>query len=624
MPQTDTPPEAVGASQPVGAKPDFFSSLKLLMRYGQGNGTVIALSAVLATTAVALELVPVWAIWRAVTALAADEAGAALFARLALLTLAAVVAGYTLLGLAMALSHLAAYRLIHALRLALARHLARLPMGWFLGKRSGGAKKLIVDEPERMELIVAHGLPEGVSSLGTWLAVTIWLFVVDWRMALAAVALTPVSFALISMAMARTTVMAGEYQRLSERLNGAVVEYLAGMPVVKVFNRTGAAQSETAEAVRAYADIETGMARRFVPLGAAFYTLVVANVVTILPAGLLMMKAGWIDLPTLCFFLILGANYSQPLLKLFNLFHNMAHISMASTLISDVLDTPAQPDTGRRVALPSHDIAFEDVRFGYGPHEVLHGISFTAAAGEVTALVGPSGSGKSTAASLIPRLYDVDSGRVTLGGVDIREIGLDQLMEETAFVFQQTFLFSGTIAENIRFGKPGATASELYAAAKAARAHDFILALPEGYETRLGEGGASLSGGERQRIAIARAILKDAPVIVLDEATAFADPDSEAAIQEALSALSRGRTLIVVAHRLHTVMGAGRIVVLDKGRVAETGRHDDLVAKGGLYARLWDDYVAARAIPLRPGAPETQKPGPTPEKRSVPRMETAQ
>ena len=600
MSQADTAPVPATPEADQQAQPDFFSSLKLLLSHGSGVKPTLAASAVLATLAVALELVPVWVVWRLVSDLATGQATAVAFTQMALIALGAVVAGYLLLGLAMSLSHLAAFRLIHALRLALARHIARLPMGWFQGRRSGGAKKLIVDEPERMELIIAHGLPEGVSALAAWGAITIWLFVVDWRMALATIALTPISFALIVVAMGRNAAQVGEFQRRSERLNGAVVEYLAGMAVIKVFNRTGAALSETATAVRDYAAIETEMGRQFVPMGAAFYTLVVANVVVILPAGMWMMQAGWIDLPVLCFFVILGANYSQPLLKLFNLFHHMAHISMASTLIAEVLDHPTQPDSGARLDLPDHALAFEDVRFGYGAHEVLHGISFTAPAGGVTALVGPSGSGKSTIANLIPRLYDVTAGRVTLGGVDLREIGMDQLMEQTAFVFQQTFLFSGSIAENIRFGKHDASEAELHAAARAARAHDFIMALPDGYATRLGEGGTSLSGGERQRIAIARAILKDAAVIVLDEATAFADPDSEAAIQEALTELAKGRTLIMVAHRLHTIMGADRIVVMDRGHIAETGRHEDLVAAGGLYARLWADYTEAQAIPLRP------------------------
>lgn len=588
---------SVGNAAPE--RPDFFASLKLLMRHGDGAKPLLALSALLATGAVVLELVPIWVVWQLVTALIDGAASAGLFASHTLIALVAVVAGYILMGLALGLSHVAAFRLIHALRLAMARHLARLPMGWFAARRSGGAKKLIVDEPERLEILVAHGLPEGISAIGTWLAVTLWLFAVDWRMALAAIVLAPLAFALMLSAMGRTSRMVGQYQSASERMNGAIVEYLAGMPVIKIFNRSGESLGEAAAAVRDYAAIETEMGRQFVPRGALFYTLVVANICVILPVGMLLMHNGTLDLVGLAFFVILGANYSQPLLKLFNLFHNMAHISMASTLIEDLLRTPAQTDSGTRVYLPNREIVFENVRFGYDAHEVIHGVSFTARDGEVTALVGPSGSGKSTLAGLIPRLHDVGTGRITLGGTDIRDIGLDQLMEEIAFVFQDTFLFSGTIAENIRFGKSDATEAELHAAARAARAHEFISALPDGYDTQLGEGGAALSGGERQRLAIARAILKNAPVIVLDEATAFADPDSEAAIQEALTELAKGRTLIVVAHRLHTIMAADRIVVLDQGQLVETGRHDELVAQGGLYARLWADYIAAQAIPLR-------------------------
>jgi ATP-binding cassette subfamily B protein len=220
----------------------------------------------------------------------------------------------------------------------------------------------------------------------------------------------------------------------------------------------------------------------------------------------------------------------------------------------------------------------------------------------VTALVGPSGSGKSTIAALVARFRDVREGAVSIGGVDVRDMAIDQLMETVAFVFQDTFLFSDTIAANIRFGNPEASDDQVRAAAEAARAHDFIMALDHGYDTRLGEQGRTLSGGERQRIAIARAILKDAPVIVLDEATAFADPDNEAAIQDAIAALTKGRTLIIVAHRLHTIMAADQILCIDRGHVAERGRHEQLLEQHGLYARLWEDYLHARNTPLRPAS----------------------
>jgi ATP-binding cassette subfamily B protein len=378
------------------------------------------------------------------------------------------------------------------------------------------------------------------------------------------------------------------------------VEYLRGMPVVKVFNRTGEAFRETSDAVRHYTAVETAWARAYVPLGGMFYSLVLANIVVILPVGLWLLQAGAVTVPTLLFFVIVGARYSQPLLKVFNHGAEAAHLSMSATVIRAVLNEPDLPDTGRAIDLASHDVELDHVSFGYGDHDVLTGVTFTARAGEVTALVGPSGAGKTTIAQLIPRIWDVEPGRgtVRIGGHDVREIGVQHLMNTVAFVFQDTYLFHDTIAANLRLGKSGATDDELRTAARAARCDEFVSALPDGYETVVGEGGATLSGGERQRIAIARAILKDAPIIVLDEATAFADPENEAAIQDAIAALTAGKTLLVIAHRLSTITDADQIVVVDAGRVVETGRHDDLVASGGVYSRLWQDHVDAQAIVL--------------------------
>ncbi|CAM5489894.1 Vitamin B12 import ATP-binding protein BtuD [Mycolicibacterium aubagnense] len=580
--------------------PDYLASLRLVARYVDTSRTRLAAAIMLATVAVGAELLPVWCVYRVASAAIEGTMDWTFVLIHAAIALTGVAFGVLALGLSLALSHVVAFDVIYRLRLDIARHMARLPLGYFADRRSGDAKKLVIDEPEKLETIVAHGLPEGTSALATWLAVSIWLFVVDWRMALATVAVAPVSFLLLTLAMKRGGKRAGAYQAAGARMNGSIVEYLTGMPVVKIFNRTGESFAETADAVRSYAAIETLWARDFIPLGGTFNSLVLANITVISPVGLALLWAGWIDLPTLLFFVILGASYSQPLLKLFNQFHTLAHISMGSTLVAHLLKAEPQHNSGRLVNLPNHDIAFDKVSFAYHEQNVLHEITFTARAGEVTALVGASGSGKSTIASLIPRFHDAGSGKVTVGGVDVRDMGVDQLMNTIAFVFQDTVLFSDTIAANIRFGKREATDAEVQAAASAASAHDFIDALPQGYRTHLGEHGHSLSGGERQRLAIARAILKDAPVIVLDEATAFADPDNEAAIQDAIGALTAGRTLIVVAHRLHTIVAADRILVVDGGRIVESGRHDELVAEGGHYARLWNDYVCAQAVTLNP------------------------
>jgi len=581
-------------------KPDYLASLRLMLRHIGSVRWKFAASIGLATLAVAAELVPVWTVYQMVEATIDGTLSLSLVFSQAAWAMAAVALGFAAMGLATGLAHVVAFQVIHDLRLEIARHMARLPLGYFAGRPSGDAKKSVVDEPEKLETIIAHGLPEGISAFATWLAVTIWLFIVDWRMAVAAILVTPISFLCLIVAMSRAGKRAPAYQAAGARMNASIVEYLAGMPVVKIFNRAGESFAETRDAVRAYADIETEWAREYLPLGGTFFSLVLTNVVVILPVGLLLMRYGDLDLSTLLFFIILGANYNQPLMKLFNQFHTLAHISMGSMLIQAVLKADPQPDSGHTVALPNYDVAFENVSFAYGARDVLHDVTLTAKTGEVTALVGPSGSGKSTLASLVPRFWDVRTGRVTIGGVDVRDLGLRPLMETVAFVFQDTFLFSDTVAANIRFGKPQASDAEVEAAAKAARAHDFIASLPHGYDTRLGGNGRALSGGERQRIAIARAILKDAPIVVLDEATAFADPDNEAAIQEALSALTVGRTLIVIAHRLHTITVADQIAVLDDGRVVECGQHDDLVERGGLYARLWEDYTEAQSLILRP------------------------
>ncbi|MEM0985067.1 MAG: ABC transporter ATP-binding protein [Pseudomonadota bacterium] len=601
--EADGSPQQIAGStsteQDSQTAPDYFASLGLIWGYLGASKFRMGAAIVLATLATACELLPVWAVYAVLDAAVAGTLTWGFVGAQSLLALVGVVVGGIALGFALGLSHLVAFDAIHRLRLDIARHMAKLPLGYFSRRRSGDARKLVIDEPEKLELIVAHGLPEGVSALSMWLAVSVWLFAVDWRMALAAIFVTPVSFILLFTAMSRSSHRAAEYQQAGARMNASIVEYLAGMPVVKVFNRTGESLAETSNAVRDYTRVETEWARDYIPLGGSFYTLVLSNVVFILPIGLWFVSTGSLSLPALIFFVLLGANYSQPLLKLFNQFHSLAHISMGSTLVADLLAEPPQTDTDQRVAFPNHDIAFEGVSFGYTDQDVLHDVSFLAKTGEITALVGPSGSGKSTVASLVPRFWDVGSGRVTIGGINVRDVGLDQLMDTVAFVFQDTFLFSGTIADNIRFGRPDASDAEVEAAAKAARAHDFIIRMDKSYETPLGEHGAALSGGERQRLAIARAILKDAPIIILDEATAFADPDNEAAIQEAIGALTRGRTLIVVAHRLHTIAPAHQILVMKDGRLVERGRHDDLLSGDGLYARMWTDYTESRRVTYR-------------------------
>lgn len=584
---------------------DFLASLKLITgTLRDQRGRIIA-SIFMATVSVLLEVFPIWVIYKLILLIVSEQASTSVFLQYAAVMAISIPLGYLFFGLATRLSHVTAFNLLYDLRIRLARHMARLPIGYFDKMRSGQAKQTLVTEPEKLELLVAHAIPEGTSALISWCLITVWLFAVDWRMALASIILTPVSLSVMALAIRKSYRQSGEMQHANEDMNGALVEFLAGMPVIKIFGQTHLKHHDAVQSVTRLADMQSAMGRAFVPLGGTFYALILANITVILTVGVWLLNAGQIELATLLFFVILGANYSTPLMRLFDLFHHFAHISLSATTARKILDTPPQMDSGQHCELTNHDVCFENVSFAYEDEDVLHDISFRAETGTVTALVGPSGSGKSTIATLIPRFHDITRGRITLGGHDTRDIGLDGLMDAVAFVFQDPFLFSATIADNIRYGRPSASATDVEAAARAACAHDFIMALPNGYDTEIGQGAQQLSGGERQRIAIARAIIKDAPVIVLDEATAFTDPDSEAEIQQAISALAKGKTLVVVAHRLHTITGAHQILVVDKGQIVERGTHEDLQAQAGLYAALWRDYNLSKTTTIRQGGAQT-------------------
>ncbi|WP_200689039.1 ABC transporter ATP-binding protein [Paracoccus caeni] len=570
--------------------PERMAALRLIGFGLGGDWRKLAASVALATASVFFQLLLVWITWRLVLSLIEGRASPGLFFQAAVGGLAAVALYGLTFGLAMALSHRLAFDSILRIRLMMARHMAMLPLGWFADCPTGMAKKLVIDEPEQLELLIAHAIPEGTSAAVNWLALSVWLFVIDWRMALASIILTPLAAVAITYAMSRTRAETERYRKSQAQMNAAVVEYLAGMAVTKIFNRTDLTLARASDAVREQAAAQTAWALRYLPLGGSALPLAMASICVILTVGVWLMQAGQLDLATLAFFVIVGANYSRPLLKLFGLLHQLSHISLGAVEVLRLMRAPAQPDTGRHLPLGDHSVTFGNVRFGYDDRTVLHDVSFTAPAGEVTALVGPSGAGKSTIAGLILRTHDIQDGQILIGGVDIRDMAVDQLMQTVAVVFQQTFLFSDTVEANLRLAKPQATEAELIAACRAAQAHDFIQALPEGYATRIGAQGRMLSGGERQRLAIARAILKDAPVILLDEATAATDLENEAAIHAAMSALARGRTLIVIAHRLHTIRHADQILVVEGGRIVERGDHASLSAGTGAYARLWRDY----------------------------------
>lgn len=497
------------------------------------------------------------------------------------------------------LSHYAAFELETILRTRLSGHLGRVSLGEVQRMGSSALAKVMHDDVKALHVFVADSTPLYARAFAMPLATLVILLGLDWRLALAATAVLAVGFGVASVMMRDAKEMGRQYNEARERVSAAVVEFVQAMPVVRTFDTGVTTFGRYQRALDSYQDV-VGRWYRSASFSGRFAMLSLGPLptLTVLTGfGLLFVSDGTLDIPTWVAALLFGTGMAEATLPMMTLNHLVEKTKLSIARIQRVLELPVlAPATGATSPASNGSVCFEGVSFRYGEDtaEALTDVSFTAAPGTVTALVGPSGAGKTTVARLIPRFWDVSAGRVLVGGVDVRELSADALMGQVAFVFQDTFLFSGTLADNIRLGMPEASLADVIAAAKAAQAHEFIAALPDGYDTRAGERGVFLSGGQRQRITIARAILQSRPILVLDEATAFADPENEAALVAALSALIRGKTVIMIAHRLSTIRDADQILVFDRGRLVENGTHDALVGGGAVYARLWSSYLEAQ------------------------------
>ena len=561
-------------------------------------------SMTLAVLATAAQFVPMTAVYLIIRELAAKiyDIGAInrdLLYRLGYISLASIGVYGLLLYASIMLSHVAAFSILYEIRVQLARKLTRLSMGFFSGTTSGKIKKIMSEDVERIELFVAHHIPDITSAIIFPAGIIIYLFCIDWRLALAALIPLPLSIGLMAgmMGSEKSRQAYREHHTALESMNSAVVEYVRGMPVVKIFGTSLDSFRRLKESVLGFSKWSRTMTRNYSNVYPSFLTIASSSLIFIVPAATVLLhlsENSVILVPRFLFFLIIGGGFFFPLLKLMFMVGFLNQINIGIERIDSILYREEIPEPEREVVPRDSSLEFESVCFAYNTAPILSGVSFRAEPGTVTALVGPSGAGKTTVALLAARFWDTTTGSIRLGGVDIRSMKTSSLMEQVSFVFQDNFLFFDTIEENIRMGNSEAAMETVIEAARAACCHEFIEALPKGYKTLVGEGGTYLSGGEQQRVAIARAILKDSPVVILDEATAYADPENEGNIIRGISRLIRNKTVMVIAHRLSTITTADQILVIDNGSVVQAGRHEELIAEPGLYRRMWETYSRAR------------------------------
>ena len=570
-------------------------------------------SVILAVLGVACQMVPYFCVAHIVTMMLSGEQNFSRYVTAGIIALCGYFGKVLFSCLSTTISHTATYYTLRDLRENITAKLARVPMGTILDTPSGQYKTTIVDRVEGMESTFAHLIPEMTANVLVPLVIAVYLFLLDWRMALLSLVTLVVGLAVMSAGMKNYPVKWEGAVKAGKLMANAIVEYIGGIEVVKAFSQSAGSYKKYSDAVNYNANYYVDWMRENQKTMSAYNAILPSVLICVLPCGFAFWLSGSLELSTFLSIVIFSLGLIGPIIAAFTFTDDLAVLgtnveeisqllnagNMASLLqmlaasmdtANSIDDTPVMDEKGADITPKSSEIVFNKVDFSYADRKILDQVSFTIPEKTTTAIVGPSGAGKTTMCNLIARFWDVNAGKITIGGTDVRDFKLDSLMKNISMVFQSVYLFADTIENNIKFGCPDTTHEQVVEAAKKACCHDFISALPDGYDTVIGEGGGTLSGGEKQRISIARAMLKDAPIIILDEATSSVDPENEDELQRAIEALTHDKTIIMIAHRLKTVRNADQILVLDNAHIVQRGTHAELIRQKGLYA----DFVSAR------------------------------
>lgn len=504
-----------------------------------------------------------------------------------------IIIRFILQAFSMAMTHIGAYDVLYAVRKNLCNHIGQINLGFYTDNSTGEIKKVLMEDVERLEKFLAHQIPDITVAIVVPITVLIYLFTVNIPMSLVLIIPIILTFLIQAIELGMAKPILDKVPKILDRLNSGIMQFVNGMMVMKTYNLTADSYKEYSDAVNDYYDLWTKTAKVLAPISSIFKVMIESGIFFTLPLGGYLYLKGSLELGSYIFFIVMSIVFLTSFNNILNFAQIFSQISSGIERVKEVMDTEVIQSGSKEVAKQDgYSIEFQKVGFSYDSKtQILDDVNISMPKGTLTAFVGASGAGKTTAAQLIPRFWDIVKGSIRIDGMDIKDIPIEKLMNLLSFVFQEAFMLNDTIYQNIAIGKENATLEEVQEAAKAAQIHDFIMNLPNGYQTHLGEEGVKMSGGEKQRVCIARAILKNAPIIIFDEATSFTDGENEHKIQMALERLLKGKTTIMIAHRLHTIMNADQICVFQNGKIVEKGKHKELVEKNAFYSKMWNDYI---------------------------------